>query len=185
MEVIDDILDNLWLIHRQTLLKYKELFNKMCKLYHKPNPIELSASKSRLESYHIKRTGETFDECFKKHKVYKNCPSTLEEAKSCKLYNKMKKKFTAYIERSLGRIDKAFKVMKWQWFEVIDFMYERPELVNPNLVDEYIEGRINEVCSESNKNNPLSDGHRKRFGKFWFGPDGKWNPERRIRFQGV
>jgi len=93
-----------------------------------------------------------------------------------------RKLLTSYILDSIKRCYRGDELISWQWFEVIDFMFERPELINPSLIDQYIRDRIFEVCRNHKKNNPLTNGVVKRFGKFWKDENGKWRKERRRRF---
>jgi hypothetical protein len=117
----------------------------------------------------------------------------------CKLYHKpsplkllprktqtnchsVRKAFSVYVDQSIKRIEKQKEAVTWQIFEIIDFIYERPELINPEFIGEYMRDRIQEVCAEHRKNNPLMNGFSKKLGKFWKDEDGKWQPERRKRF---
>lgn len=86
------------------------------------------------------------------------------------------------IDNSLKRFQEKNKEIVWQWFEIIDFMYERPELVNPIMIDEYVKGVIDGVCKKYRKNNPFNDGHHKLFGKYWKDEKGQLHKERRNRF---
>lgn len=93
-----------------------------------------------------------------------------------------RKLIAGYVLDSIKRCEKGNELISWQWFEVIDFMFERPELINPALIDQYIRDRIFETCRNHRKNNPLTNGAVKRFGKFWKDENGKWRKERRRRF---
>ena len=89
---------------------------------------------------------------------------------------------TDQLDIQIKRFQKAQEVLKWQWWEVIDFMWERPELVNPALLDDYSKKKINEVCADGQKKNPLKNGMMAKFGKFWKDEKGEWHPEKRHRF---
>ncbi len=185
MQTIDYFLEYLWLLDVKVLAKHKKILTKMSILYHKPNPLDIVKNNKRKIEHFIKQhNGLCPQEWLKKIiSVYhdKNC-KVFKNYKDCRIFQLFKKTISYWADGSLSRCEQAYRDITWQWFEVIDFMYERPELINPSLVDEYIEGKINEVCSENNKNNPLSDGHRKRFGKYWKNEKGEWHKEKRIRF---
>jgi len=93
------------------------------------------------------------------------------------------KQLSEFIQGSINRCWAGINMIQIQWFEIIDFMYERPELVNPNVVqDEYIIERINEACKNNKKLNPFKNGTAKRFGKNWRDKNGIWQSEKRRRF---
>ena len=89
---------------------------------------------------------------------------------------------TLFVQSSIIRCQKAMNDVTWQWFEIIDFMFERPELVNPSLIDDYIKQKVSETCRNQKKNNPLRNGMWGKFGKKWKDKKGKWRNERRQRF---
>lgn len=185
MEVIDNILNSLWLIEKKTVTSHEEFFKRLCEKYHKPNPMDYVRSRKKVEALFLERNGVPLKDWIEKVvKAQRGCVATKSFA-ACAMNRFGVKTFSEYIDNSIKRCEKADKEMRWQWFELIDFMYERPELINPVLIDEYIESTINEVCSQNRKNNPLANGMRKRFGKFWKDKNGKWQRERRIRFSGV
>jgi hypothetical protein len=87
------------------------------------------------------------------------------------------------VDENIRRAKKQMEIVTWQWFEVIDFMYERPEFVNPSVVDDdYIHQQIDSVCAQHRKNNPLANGITEKFGKYWKDQKGRWHPEKRKRF---
>jgi hypothetical protein len=88
-----------------------------------------------------------------------------------------------YIQDDIDRCWKKIDVVKIQWCEVIDLLWERPELVNPAIIDEYVRQKVAEVCKEKNKKNPLAKGGMwDHFGKHWKDTNGQWQKERRKRF---
>jgi len=134
---------------------------------------------------HVIRDNEKFFHtfCSKYHK-----PNPVELLKSGKVVNdghvrcQCRDLISKYAIDSIKRCERGNELIAWQWFEVIDFMFERPELINPAFIDQYIRDRIFETCRNHRKNNPLTNGMVKRFGKFWKDEDGKWRRERRRRF---
>jgi hypothetical protein len=90
--------------------------------------------------------------------------------------------FSNSVQSSFDRVIGLEKDIAWQWFEIIDFMYERPELVGTHLIDDYVSGCISIVCKKYKKNNPLINGIRERFGKYYKDDLGRWRKERRKRF---
>jgi len=86
-----------------------------------------------------------------------------------------------YVQDSIDRCWKGIDMVKVQWMEVIDLFWERPELVNPAFIDDYIRCKISEICKEKNKKNPLINGMWKHFGKHWKDKNGEWRDERRKR----
>ncbi len=95
----------------------------------------------------------------------------------------IRKSLSAYVVESIGRIESMRKAVEVQWFEVIDFIYERPELVDPRILsDEYIKSHIKQVCADKKKNNPLENGMALKLGKYWKDERGRWCIERRKRF---
>lgn len=96
---------------------------------------------------------------------------------------KFKKALSLFICESIKRLKIIQDAMEIQWFEIIDFIYERPELVDPAILnDEYVKSHIKEVCKNRRKNNPFEDGISSRIGKYWKDSRGRWKPERRKRF---
>lgn len=87
-----------------------------------------------------------------------------------------------FVHDSILRCWKGIEMVKIQWLEVIDLFWERPELVNPALIDDYIRHKVSEVCKEKNKKNPLANGMWDHFGKHWKDKKGKWQSERRKRY---
>ena len=163
-EAIDWIVNVLWLTDGKIIRRHKGFFDYYCAKYHKPHPLELMRDPTAIEKIFMERYGK------------------LIPAMRCVGCRFGKKTLTDFVESSILRCKFGIKDVTWQWYEIIDFMYERPELVNPAVIDEYIEGKIYEVCGTHKKNNPLKNGMKEKFGKFFKGEDGKWHHERRRRF---
>jgi len=155
MEAIDAVIRVLPFIERDVIKKNKKFFDSFCDYYHKPNPIDI-----------LKR--------IRKRK--------LAFCLSCETGKPIIYNCTEFVQSSLDRCAMALDMVKTQWFEIVDFMWERPELVNPHLVDEYVRGKVDEVCRNHRKKNPLKNGVWKRFGAYWKDSKGKWHKERRNRF---
>lgn len=153
MNTIDGVIRVLPLIDRKTINDNEDFFNKFCVYYHKLNPVSLI------------------------RKVRKKYP-----CHSCKRGKVTVQDFDYFIRGSIDRCRSGLDIVRIQWFEIIDFMHDRPEMVNPNVIDEYIINQINIVCQNNVKVNPFESGTSKRFGKFWKDEDGKWKSERRNRF---
>lgn len=175
LEIVDAVIDNLWLVDRPFIKKHKKTFNDLCDRYHKPNPVRMF-NKDTIDSEFQLDFGVTRKEWLE------NTCRKLVSGKACRLMKYLKQTVMHQLDSQLQRYKKASDVLLWQWFEVIDFMYERPELINPNLMDEYIESTITRVCLVHRKNNPFKNGIRKRFGTFWKDKKGHWRKERRQRF---
>jgi len=121
-----------------------------------------------------------FDEfCGKYHK-----PNPLRRLITTRgLSNVCKKQLSIYVAESVERLEVMRKAVDVQWFEIIDFIYDRPELVDPSILrDEYVREQIGDVCANKKKNNPFENGMVSRLGKSWKDKNGKWRPERRKRF---
>lgn len=100
-----------------------------------------------------------------------------------KMSKLVRKLLSTYVTESIDRIIQMQKSVDVQWFEVIDFIYERPELVDPRILsDEYVKEHIRRVCANKKKNNPLENGMAGRLGKYWKDAKGRWLVERRKRF---
>lgn len=155
METIDAVVKILNYLDRNVVYKNREFFDRFCGYYHKPNPTML-----------MRRI---------RKKDQARCVNT------CK-YGDYSRVLGEFVQGSINRCWEGIEMVKIQWFEVIDFMYERPELVNPANLDEYITDKIYEVCRNNKKLNPLDNGMRKRFGKFYRDNGGRWKHERRRRF---
>lgn len=185
MQTIDFVLNYLWAIDTKTIAKHKKILTRMSLLYHKPNPLDIAKNYRKAESYFLLHHGGiTLKDWLKKivQNYHKKSCKIYHSYKECRIFQLLKKTISYWADGSLIRCEQAYQDITWQWFEVIDFMYDRPELINPSLIDEYIEGKINEVCAENNKNNPLADGYRDKFGKCWKDEKGGWHKEKRIRF---
>lgn len=184
MDTIDSVLKHMWFIEPRVLKKHQKLITKICLQYHKPNPIELIKNKEAVSEHFKSLYGMDFEGWVHYNVKNKNCTVyTTKVLKKCPVSKLGVKTFSDFVDSSLSRCASGRKNVLWQWFEVIDFMYERPELIDEKLVDPYIEEKITEVCAGHRKNNPLTNGHRKKFGKQWFDKEeGKWKIEKRRRF---
>lgn len=184
LDTLDAVLKNMWVIEPRILKKHQKLINALCEQYHKPNPIELIKDKDAISEHFKLVHGVNFDTWSEKHIKNKKCTVYVTKTlKKCPVSSLGVKTFSDFVDGSLFRCEKGRKDVLWQWFEVIDFMYERPELIDPKLIDPYIEQKILEVCAGHRKNNPLVNGHRRRFGKMWWcKPEKKWKQEKRNRF---
>ena len=116
---------------------------------------------------------------FKFHCERYHKPSPLEHLKS----RTADPLITGYVSESIKRAEGMQKAVEVQWFEIIDFIYERPELVDPRIMsDDYVRNHIATVCANNKKKNPLVNGMSARIGKYWKDASGRWRPERRKRF---
>lgn len=103
-----------------------------------------------------------------------------DNGNDCKI---VRKALCDFLTKSIMRTERQRDSIVWQWFEVIDFMYERPELVDPSVIqDSYVKQQIDSVCDLHRKNNPFKNGILSRLGKFWKDSKGRWRIERRERF---
>lgn len=178
LEIIDTVMENIYLVCPELIRRYRKFFNQLCDAYHKPNPVSLLGDKKLAKLFKSKHNGQSFHQW---QASFCRRPSGYPKG-GCRAFKMLRKNFTDQIEVQIERFRKAQKVLEWQWFEVIDFMYERPELVNPAMIDEYIAAKINDVCTDSKKNNPLKNGIKDKFGKFWKDEKGEWQREKRKRF---
>jgi hypothetical protein len=178
LEIIDAVMESIHVVCPELIRRHRKFFNDLCDAYHKPNPVTMLSDKNFATHFKNAHDGKTFHQW---QSSFCRKPSGYPRG-GCRMFKMMRKAVTEQLELQIERYKKAQKVLTWQWFEVIDFMYERPELVNPAMLDEYIQKKINDVCETNKKNNPLSNGMLARFGKFWKDGDGKWRPERRKRF---
>lgn len=153
LAIIDTIENSIPFIHPRLLHKNRQFIDKLCEEYHKINPIEVAKTK----------TSDT-------EKIPPACLILLRDA------------VTEQIQIQIDRYHKARNVIVIQWCEIVDFLWERPELVNPASLDDYIIKTINDVCMETKKKNPLIKTMMARFGKFWKDKEGRWRVERRKRF---
>jgi hypothetical protein len=155
MQTIDAINNTLPYLKRKTIIGNKDFFDRFCVYYHKPNPIDL----------------------IKKIHAEKKSPCLMCRRGDCICV------LNSYVQKSINRCWMGIEMAQVMWFEIIDFMFERPELVsNFAIIDDYTREKIEEVCQNNKKINPLTSDVSKRFGKFWKDEKGKWHPERRKRF---
>lgn len=179
LDVVDDVIDVLHFLDAKMLIRHKEFFDDICIRYHKDNPLDIV--KIEPDMVFKEERGTSFRAWRKKNLTLKSCLGAKGVSK-CPLSDTIVKCLNQFAEGSIMRSETAQKDILWQWFEVIDFMYERPELINPDAIDEYVTDRIFYVCKKHKKNNPLANGMRAKFGKYWKDPSGRWRKERRQRF---
>lgn len=188
LDTIDSIFDVLWAVDFKVLSKYKEVLDDVCERYHKPNPLDYDHGRVKSEKYYLQKNGEPIQVSVsrKLKKQFKGKPPEQcfgnRDWRSCGLAQFGIGLLSKYVDENLERCTRIQKDVLLQWAEVIDFMWERPELINPAAVDEYVKERINYVCRKMRKNNPLLNGIKEKFGKEYFGDDNKWHRERRMRF---
>ena len=171
LDLIDKIFEISSFIDRKILIRHREIFDDVCERYHKPNPADF------INRRKVDRNKMVEKICAPP----KNCP-VREYPRKCPLTREGIILLNKFIESCILQAETAAKDILWQWFEIIDFMFERPELINPSMIDGYVEEKINKVCKIHRKNNPLSNGMRTKFGKFWKDDNGAWKEERRKRF---
>ena len=188
LKVVDQIFDHLYFINPRVLKRHKEFFDDICKRYHKDSPLDFISHRAAGESFYERKNGNGIQHDIAKKLARQHTAATkaackgMEDWKSCGISQFGMDILSKFVEGSLERSETAQQDIAWQWFEVIDFMWERPELINPDAIDEYMIERINWVCKKWRKKNPLENGIRDKFGKFWKDEDGKWKAERRKRF---
>ena len=178
LEIIDTVMQNIHVLCPELIRRNRKFFNDLCEEYHKPNPVALLSNGNFHHTFKTSHEGKSFHQW---QASFCRRPSGYPKG-GCRAFKMLRKAITDQIEIQIERYKKAQKVIEWQWFEVIDFMFERPELVNPAMIDEYIVKKINSTCAQNKKNNPLKNGTYNRLGKSWKDAAGKWHPERRRRF---
>jgi len=177
LAIVDTLMDYVWLVDQSSFAKHKKEVSRLCEQYHKPNPFEFFGNRKKIEAeFRRQNNGKTYSAWFRAR-----CRLKAEHVGDCGVLRFLKGVVTEQILLQLDRYERARLVLLFQWFEVIDFMFERPELVDPDAIDGYVGETIYRVCRDNRKNNPLSNGVKKRFGKFWKDKDGKWHKERRRR----
>lgn len=187
LDTIDSVFDVLPFISHAVLIKHKNLIDDICSRYHKPNPLHYDNNWQKKEQYFNAKNGIDFQEQVRKklRKQFLGHHNKLcfgiRDWKSCGLAKLGMDLLSKYVDSSLNRCEMVQRDVFTQWFEIIDFMFERPELINPNAIDDYVAERINFVCKTLRKNNPLTNGVRFRFGKYWKDDRGHWHKERRRR----
>ena len=187
LDLVDRIFDILFYLNPAVLKRHREFIDDVCRRYHKPNPLNHVGSRSQMERAYREKNGTPIqkvlaDRLYRQHgkKKLAGCAGQMDW-KSCTVSRFGIDLLSKIVDSDLSRAETGQKDILWQWFEIIDFMFERPELVNPEIIDDYVTERIATVCRKHRKNNPLADGMRARFGKFWKSPDGRWRRERRHR----
>jgi len=183
LELVDRIFEILWCIDRRIIIRHRAIFDDVCTRYHKPNPADIVMDRRARKSI----LAGVKNPDIERRTIIKGIWSPPEclisgASKKCPLTGKGIALLNRFAEGSINSAEAAQKEILWQWFEIIDFMFERPELINPKSIDEYVEERINYVCTTHRKNNPLRNGVRSKFGKSWRDDDGEWHTERRRRF---
>jgi len=156
-QTIDSIIEALPYIERKTIYGNRKFFDRFCKYYHKDNPLVLYRR--------IKKSNRP--DCF-----------VCKRGSSVKYLNR-------YVQSSINRCWQGIDMVEVAWAEIVDFMWERPELIDPHLIgnDDYLQARIAEVCKRMHKRNPLKNGMWAHFGKHWINEDGEWMPERRQKWR--
>jgi hypothetical protein len=177
LDIIDTVMENIWLVSPELIRRNRKFFNDLCDEYHKPNPVSFLGDKKLMKHFRAEHDGKSF------HQWQSElcCRSDSYPKGGCRCFKLMRKSITDQMEIQIERYKQAEKVITWQWFEIIDYLWEKPQLVNPALLDEYITKKINSVCDTHKKSNPLTNGMIARFGKFWRDRSGKWHSERRSR----
>lgn len=183
LNLIDNIFEVIWYIDRKIILRHHESFDDVCNRYHKPNPVDVARDRRITQNSYsgIKKPPKDRRQSFDGICPPKGCP-VHQNPKKCFLTKSGISLLNKFMESAIVRVEESQKEILWQWFEIIDFMFERPELINPKAIDEYVEERINYVCSTHRKNNPLKHSIRDKFGKSWMDDMGHWQHERRRRF---
>jgi len=187
LDAVDSVFDVLWYIDHSVLLKHKKILNEICARYHKPNPLHYH-SREKVERLYKKKNGHAIQADIMlrlkrqfQGELLKTCFGT-KDWKSCTVSRFGIAHLSGYVDSSLRRCEMVQKDANWAWFEVIDYMWERPEQINPDSIDEYVIERVNYICETARKNNPLKNGVQDKFGKEWKDDDGHWQKERRKRF---
>ena len=155
---IDSVLCALPYLDKPFLYKNKEFFERFCTYYHKDNPLQM----------------------------FKKIPKKKPHCFSCKDRNGVIRVFRKFVQSSIVRCEKGLHASSILFCEIIDLLWERPELCSPPLIesDSYLQMRIAEACDEFNKRNPLTDkDQRARLGRKWLDEGTEtWQAERRRRF---
>ncbi len=110
---------------------------------------------------------------------HKPNPFDADKLGSVKIKNECTTAINMLIAGSLKRCEEKEIELIWQYHEIVDFMYEYPNMVDPRMIDARTRGMINYVCNRHRKNNPFKDGTHKLFGKYWRDEKGKLIRERR------
>lgn len=178
LDIIDTILDYLWLLKKDFVLRHKKFYSWLCQYYHKDNPIEFLTPKLIRFQFEKEHDGKTIEEYELEFMGIEK-----ESDRDSLLYKHFKETVQTHIELQVERYYLARKEMITQWCEIVDYMWEHPERINPSLLDDYIVEQINLVCRLKRKKNPLLNGIQAKFGKEWWDKQAKcWRPERRHRF---
>ena len=178
LAIIDEVTKNLYAICPELLSRHRKFFNDLCDYYHKDNPVDIYRKNNQSKRFKEGHDGESFHEW---QASFCRQPKGYPKG-GCRAFKFFRKTLTEQLEIQIERFEKAQEVIRWQWWEVIDFIWERPELVNISIIDDYVREQIDNVCEGGIKKNPLKNGISKRFGKFWKDESGKWHTERRKRF---
>lgn len=182
LAIVDTLLEYVWLIDGDKLQEFKDIVTKLCKEYHKePNPFDLFGDMKAIEA-EFKRTNNGRSLHKWKASKCRLCKEKRSAYRECRMYSFMQDVVTEQLKVQLGRYIKARQVILWQWLEIADLCWERPELIDVKAVGEYVETQIAQACKESNKKNPFAPEVRHLLGKYWRDKDGHLKRERRKRF---
>lgn len=181
---IDYLFKYIWLIEPKKLKDYRHLLEPIIEYYHKPNIFEIIKSKAGIEEYFKKHySGETIQDYINQiiNSKTEYCVAKTDYTQ-CKLCQFLRECLMDVFEACLNNYKKEKESLDILVCEIVDFMHERPELVNLNLIDDYIRSLVDEVCTRKNKINPLNSDLVMRFGKYWKDKQGNWHEEKRKRF---
>jgi hypothetical protein len=185
LDAIDKIFECIYYLRPRVLVKHAEILSDVCDRYHKPNPIAYIRKRRKTDQLFQDKNGVTLQRFLKRKRVSARASKAclaMRSWRDCPLSQNSVDILNRFVDGSLARLEAQNKDIVWQWFEIIDFMFERPELINPEAIDDYTREQIADVCQKYRKNNPLTNGISKRFGKAWRDAAGRWHPERRHRF---
>ena len=177
LDIIDNIFDYLWLLDPAFVRRHKKMYQWLCAYYHKDNPIDFLTAYKIRQVFKREHEGMEIDE-YEKKEMGMTAPM-----RKSKIYWYLKETIERQIDIQISRYYKARDSIINQWCEIIDYMWERHELINPHLaIDGYLIETINKVCRIRRKKNPLANGVRKLFGKYWRDKDGNLHKEKRVRY---
>jgi len=180
---IDYVFRYLWILDVKKIREYKDIIQPIITYYHKPDLFEIIKNKKNLDGF-IRRTNHDKDiQSLVSDIVERNSDTCIarEDYGQCTLCTHLSNAITDIFEGCLNRYKKDKEALDLLLCEIVDFMHERPELVNINLIDDYVRMLIDEVCTRKNKINPLATDLVDRFGKFWRDDQGNWHEEKRKR----
>jgi hypothetical protein len=178
LDIIDNAMNHLHLLCPELFRRHRKFFNDLCDYYHKDNPLDFLNPSRSLAKFNEKHDDKSIHEW---QASFCRKPTGYPKG-GCKAFKLFRRGMTEQLDIQIDRFKKAQEMVRIQWWEVIDFMWERPELVNPAMLDDYIRKKVYDVCDGGQKKNPLKNGMMSKFGKMWMGDDHKWHVERRKRF---